>query len=158
MWLWAACCRPMLYNVCPSSLFLWPLTSLGNVNGPFSSSETLRILQQREWLQMYWMRCCRKTKVGELLWGLLWGIENMGEGGVHDQSPISVHCIYGAKFFWGIICKNSSHCQGSNPWTTNISTENIFVSPHTLKKLLCKCPHLFKVYLLNFFLILPFLL
>ena len=56
------------------------------------------------------------------------------------------------------ICKNSPHCQASNPWTTNISTENIFVSPHTLKKLLSKCAHLLKGYLLNFILIHPFVL
>jgi len=56
------------------------------------------------------------------------------------------------------MCKNSPHYQASNPWTTNFSTENIFVSPHTLEKLLSKCAHLLKVYLLNFILIHPFVL
>jgi len=81
-----------------------------------------------------------------------------GGEGVHNWSLVSVRCMYGAKFFWGTLCKSSPHCLGSNLWTTNIPTQNIFVSLLTVKKLLCKCAHLLKVYLLNFILIQPFVL
>jgi len=146
------CCTISVLPAC----FLWPQTSLWNVNGSFSSSETLHILQHGEWLQMYWMRCCRQKKVGELLWGLEWGIENRaGLCMTSLQYPFTA-CM--EPNFSEELYKNSPHCQGSNSWITNISTKNIFVSPHTLRKLLCKRPHLFKVYLLIFFLIHPFVL
>ena len=99
------------------------------------------------------MRCCRQTEVGELLWGLVWEIENWG-GCMTSLLYLFTACM-GTNFSEEQPCiyKISPHCQASNPWTTNISTENIFVSPHTLKKLLCKCAHLLNVYLLNFTLV-----
>jgi len=85
------------------------------------------------------MRYCRQTKVGELEWGLALGLETKVLGwGVHDLYLAFIQCMHWAKFFKGTVCKNSPHCQGSNLRTTNVPTENIIVSPHTLKKLLCK--------------------
>ena len=81
------CCTISFLPAC----FLWLLTSLGNVNGSFSSSETLRILQHGERLTM---RCCRQTKLGEVLWGLVWGIENgRGEGFMTSLQYLFIECM-----------------------------------------------------------------